>query len=83
MAKPERPEGDQTGSSLGGAASFGLQFAVAILVFLYLGRWVDARLGTSPTFLLIGVFLGAGGAFFNMYRKVSQSDGPGAKGKKP
>ena len=55
------------------AASFagaGLQFAAAILVFLFVGRWLDRRLGTEPVFLLLGVFVGAGGGFYAMYRKL-------------
>ena len=55
----------------GGAyANFGLQFVVALLFFLWLGQWVDRRLGTAPVFLLIGVFAGAGGSFYAMYRKL-------------
>ena len=55
----------------GGAyAGFGLQFVVALLFFLWLGQWVDRRLGTAPVFLLIGVFAGAGGSFYAMYRKL-------------
>jgi len=49
----------------------GLQFAIAIVLFLYLGKWVDSRLGTSPAFLIIGVFVGAGSGFYNLYRKIS------------
>ena len=51
-------------------AGFGLQFVAALLVFLYLGQWVDRRLGTSPVFLVIGIFVGAGGSFYAMYRKL-------------
>jgi F0F1-type ATP synthase assembly protein I len=47
-----------------------MQFVVALLLFLYLGQWVDRRLGTSPVFLLIGIFVGAGGSFYAMYRKL-------------
>ena len=52
-------------------AGFGLQFVIALLVFLYLGQWVDRKLGTEPVFLMIGVFVGAGGAFYSMYRKLT------------
>jgi F0F1-type ATP synthase assembly protein I len=48
----------------------GIQFALSILVFLYLGQWLDRKLGTAPWLLIIGVFLGAGGSFYSMYRKL-------------
>lgn len=60
-------------SSLGGVgkyAGLGLQFALSILLFLYLGRWVDTKLGLDGPFLLIGVFVGAGAAFYSMYRML-------------
>jgi F0F1-type ATP synthase assembly protein I len=52
-------------------AGVGLQFAFAIIVFLYAGQWVDNRLGTNGLFTIVGVFVGAGAAFYNMYRKIS------------
>ena len=59
--------------SLSGAdfAGVGIQFVFAILVFLYAGQWLDNRLGTNGLFTIAGVFVGAGAAFYNMYRKVS------------
>lgn len=57
--------------SAGEFAGVGVQFAVAILAFLFLGRWVDSRLGTAPVFLIVGAFVGAAGGFYSMYRKVS------------
>lgn len=56
-----------------GAAEFagvGLQFAGAILLFLFAGRWLDARLGTEPWLLLAGVFVGAGAGFYSIYRQL-------------
>ena len=51
-------------------AGAGLQFAVTILVSLWLGTWIDRRFGTAPVFLYLGVFLGAGAAFYSMYRQL-------------
>ena len=58
------------GPGAGAYAGFGMQFVVALLLFLYIGQWVDRRFGTSPVFLLIGIFVGAGGSFYAMYRKL-------------
>jgi F0F1-type ATP synthase assembly protein I len=49
----------------------GIQFALAIVVFLFAGQWLDKRLGTDSLFTVVGVFVGAAGAFYNMYRKVT------------
>lgn len=51
-------------------AGVGLQFAISLLLFLYAGQWLDRRLGTSPLFLLLGVFVGAGASFYSMYSKL-------------
>lgn len=58
------------GGALAQLAGVGIQFAVAVIVFLFAGQWLDRRLGTSPLFLMLGVFVGAGAAFYSMYRKL-------------
>ena len=64
---PKSPESINVGSFAGA----GLQFAISLVVFLLLGQWIDGKLGSSPLFLLAGVFLGGGAAFYSMYRKLS------------
>lgn len=69
----ERLDGGRSGRSLGAAgkyAGLGIQFAASILLFLFAGQWLDRRLGTEPLFLYVGVFTGAGAAFFSMYRTL-------------
>ena len=51
-------------------AGVGLQFAVTLLICLWLGTWLDRKFGTAPVFLYAGVFLGAGAAFYSMYRQL-------------
>ena len=51
-------------------AGVGIQFAVTLVAFYYLGQWLDRRFGTAPVFLLVCVFAGAGGAFYAMYTKL-------------
>jgi ATP synthase protein I len=66
-------EGSGGVGSLGAAGKYvglGIQFALSILLFLYLGQWLDRRVGTNGLFTLLGVFLGAGAAFYSMYRKL-------------
>ncbi|MEO7456794.1 MAG: AtpZ/AtpI family protein [Gemmatimonadaceae bacterium] len=67
-------EGDTGGSGSSPAqfAGLGLQMVVAILLFLYLGKWIDGKLGTS-WIQVIGVFVGAGLSFYNMYHKLMKA----------
>ena len=51
-------------------AGVGLQFAGAILLFLFAGRWLDEKLGTEPWLLLSGVMIGAAAGFYSMYRQL-------------
>ena len=58
------------GATAGQFAGHGLTFVVAVLGGLYLGQWLDRRLGTDPWLLIVGVFTGAGAAFWSMYSKL-------------
>ena len=50
--------------------NLGFEFALAILIGLALGYFIDSRLSTRPVFLLIGLLLGAGAGFLTIYRAV-------------
>ena len=64
--KPHKDELD-----LASFAGLGLQFAVTIVLFLFLGQWLDRQLGTAPVFVIAGVFLGGGAAFYLMLRRIT------------
>jgi len=65
------------GAGLGGApspgsfAGLGIQLAVAILLFLYLGQWLDRKFGTDPFLLIVGVFVGAAIGIYNMFHVLT------------
>ena len=65
-ASPTAPER----SAAARYAGVGFQFGFAILAFLWLGSWLDRKFGTAPVFLILGVFLGGGAAFYSMYRQL-------------
>lgn len=73
--RSERPPGPKSGPppSLGEYAGAGLQLAMSIVAFMFLGVWLDKTLGSSPWFVLICVFLGAGAGFYSIYRKLMAS----------
>ncbi len=45
----------------------GLTFALAVLLFLGIGAWLDSKLGTSPLLLVLGAFIGAAAGFYSLY----------------
>jgi F0F1-type ATP synthase assembly protein I len=72
MVDEKRPgEHSRKTGSAADFAGVGIQFAVAIVVFLFAGQWLDDRLGTNGLFTIAGVFVGGGAAFYNMYRKIT------------
>ena len=60
-----------TGGGGGALAVGGFEFAAVILASVFLGQWLDRRLGTAPVFLLVCVFVGFAGATFSMYRRLT------------
>jgi F0F1-type ATP synthase assembly protein I len=66
--RPDRP--GRGGGGAGRHVGSGLQFVVIILLFLYLGQWLDRRFGTDPWLLLLCVFAGAAGGFYSLYRTL-------------
>ena len=70
IREPPGDGGASEGTSITQFAGVGLQFALSILVFLYLGQWLDRKLGTAPWLLLVGVFVGGTAGFYSMYRKL-------------
>lgn len=65
-SKPPSPSGAQY-------AGAGLQFALTIVIFTFLGIWLDNRLHSSPWFVLICVFVGAAAGFYSIYRALMGS----------
>jgi F0F1-type ATP synthase assembly protein I len=56
-------------------AGIGIQFALTIVVFAFLGIWLDRRLGTSPWLVIVMVFGGAALGFWSMVRRAGPKAG--------
>jgi len=70
-ARPAGAHAHAPPARLATVATGGLEFAAAILVCLFGGQWLDARLGSAPWMLILGVALGAGTGVYSMYRTLT------------
>jgi F0F1-type ATP synthase assembly protein I len=67
---PRLRERSGLSSEAGDMMGVGLQFAASILLFLFLGMWLDEKLGTAPWLLIAGVFIGGTAGFYSIYRRL-------------
>ncbi len=69
--RPTRPNQGPEPPSLARAAGqylgYGLQWALATALFLFLGWLADGWLGTIPLLTIVGAFVGAGAGFYSLY----------------
>ena len=73
MTEEPRPQGTGGKAPAPSPATYagvGIQFAIAIVLVAFGGNWLDERVGSSPLFLILGVFVGGAAAFYSMYRKL-------------
>jgi len=66
--------------AVGTYAGLGIQLGVTIVAFCFAGYYLDGRLGTLPVLTIVGTFLGAGGAFYSIYRKLFPAEDKKKKG---
>ncbi len=50
--------------------ALGFQLVAAILVGVFGGQWLDKKFGTDPWLMMLGLFLGVGAGFYNLFRVV-------------
>lgn len=53
-------------------STIAIQFAVATLVGLAGGRFLDAHFGTEPWLMLVGLFAGLAAAILSVFRLISR-----------
>lgn len=52
--------------------TLGIQLAAAVIVFYFIGSWIDKRFSTEPAFTLIGIMLGTVGGLVKFFITVSK-----------
>ena len=55
-------------------AGFGIQLAVTLLVFVWVGQWADRKLGTEGLLTVVAVLLGFGGSLYSLIRTLNRKD---------
>lgn len=57
---------------LGPFLTLGLQLAITVVGFFFLGRWGDQAFGTDPWLTLAGLALGVTGGFIKFFRTATK-----------
>lgn len=52
--------------------TLGLQLAISVVAFFFLGRWLDGKFGTEPWLMLLGVAMGITGALIGFIRRATE-----------
>ena len=55
-------------------AGFGFQLVVTLLVFLWIGQWLDRKLGTDGVITALAVLAGFGGSLYSLIRGLNRKD---------
>lgn len=48
----------------------GFYIVACILLGIFVGLWLDGKLGTSPLFIILGLLVGLGIAGYGVYRMI-------------
>ena len=51
--------------------TLGIQLAIAVVAFFFLGRWLDQALGTAPWLMIVGLFIGIVGGLTQFFRTAN------------
>ena len=69
--EPNGPDGRREMMRVSGQfMGLGLTWALAVLLFLGVGAWVDSKIGTAPILMIVGAFVGGGAGFYSLYYHI-------------
>jgi F0F1-type ATP synthase assembly protein I len=51
--------------------TMGFQFAAAVVLFFFLGHWIDNKFDIAPIGKLVGVVVGSTGGFIKFFKTVA------------
>jgi F0F1-type ATP synthase assembly protein I len=51
--------------------TLGIQLAVSVVAFFFVGRWLDGVFGTSPWLMIAGLLVGTAGGFLQFFRTAA------------
>ncbi|HKH84005.1 MAG TPA: AtpZ/AtpI family protein [Gemmatimonadales bacterium] len=55
-------------------AGLGVQMAVSLLLFVWIGQWADRRFETGGVLTVVAAFVGFGGTMYWLIRSLRQKD---------
>lgn len=58
-------------------AGLGIQLAVALLLGVLGGQWLDRKIGTDAVFTTLGAFVALGATLYWVIRELNRSNGGG------
>jgi F0F1-type ATP synthase assembly protein I len=64
------PASKTWGATYGPYLTLGLQLSLTVIVFFFLGKWLDGALGTAPWLMLSGIFVGIVGGMIRFLKSA-------------
>ncbi len=73
MTGPRGPaRGRRWQEDIGPFLTLGIQLALSVVIFFFLGKWLDGRFGTEPWLMIAGLLLGVTGSLIKFFRTAAQ-----------
>lgn len=74
--KPSKPNSDEksgnTLQSLSPYLTLGIQLAITVIVFFFLGKYLDEKFETTPWLMITMIFVGSVGGMIKFFQTVTE-----------